>query len=273
VVRQVRQQCAGAGVDRGGQAASAVCVRSGAISHADSVARSRERETGGDHPCRRRGWFHPPRLVHCRRYGDTATGTPTPPKNSAGSVAPPEKIFGWSIERGLLHSSEILALPRCGASCRSRHVRNAPLATVGPKKATCRNGRVEDRRGSLGHLATPRFPSSLIEPDVPISGIRLSDWFHRRAHDGAGVRGAKGRVLHRRHHRRSVWSRALPLCAVWRGSRARAHRHIGQRYGMPIDTSHGRSSLTSQAESCSACRALRATDRCFQALANCRPLS
>ena len=26
-----------------------------------------------------------------------------------------------------------------GASCRSSHVRNAPLATVGPKKAACRN--------------------------------------------------------------------------------------------------------------------------------------
>ena len=28
-------------------------------------------------------------------------------------------------------------------------------------------GRVEDERGSLGHSATPRFPSPLIEPDVP----------------------------------------------------------------------------------------------------------
>jgi hypothetical protein len=27
-----------------------------------------------------------------------------------------------------------------GASCRSSHVRNAPLTTVGPKKAACRNG-------------------------------------------------------------------------------------------------------------------------------------
>ena len=48
-----------------------------------------------------------------------------------------------------------------------------------------RFGRVEDGRGNLGHSATPRFPSPLIEPDVPISGIRLSDWFHRMAHDGA----------------------------------------------------------------------------------------
>src|SRR5580692_2703666 len=28
--------------------------------------------------------------------------------------------------------------------------------------------------------AAPRFPSPLIKPDVPISGIRLSEWFHRR---------------------------------------------------------------------------------------------
>jgi len=28
-------------------------------------------------------------------------------------------------------------------------------------------GRVEDERGSLGHLAALRFPSPLIEPDVP----------------------------------------------------------------------------------------------------------
>ena len=44
------------------------------------------------------------------------------------------------------------------------------------------DGRVEDGRGNLGHSATPRFPSPLIKPDVPISGIRLSDWFHREAH-------------------------------------------------------------------------------------------
>src|SRR6185312_12968680 len=43
-------------------------------------------------------------------------------------------------------------------------------------------GRVEDGRGSLGHSATLRFPTPLIEPDVPISGIRLSDWLHLEAH-------------------------------------------------------------------------------------------
>ena len=29
-----------------------------------------------------------------------------------------------------------------------------------------------------------RFPSPLIKPNVPISGIRLSDWLHHKAHDG-----------------------------------------------------------------------------------------
>jgi hypothetical protein len=37
-----------------------------------------------------------------------------------------------------------------------------------------RGGRVEERRGSLGHAATLRFLSPLIEPDVRFR-IRLSD--------------------------------------------------------------------------------------------------
>jgi hypothetical protein len=40
--------------------------------------------------------------------------------------------------------------------------------------------RVEERRGSLGHTASPRFLSPLIKPDVRISRIRLSDWLHDR---------------------------------------------------------------------------------------------
>src|SRR6516162_7818536 len=60
------------------------------------------------------------------------------------------------------------------ASLRSRpNVRTAAIR---------RGGRVEDGRGSLGHAATLRFPSPLIEPDVRISRIRLSDWLHREAH-------------------------------------------------------------------------------------------
>ena len=36
----------------------------------------------------------------------------------------------------------------------------------------------------MGHAATPRFPSPLIEPDVPISSIRLSGWLHVNAIGG-----------------------------------------------------------------------------------------
>src|SRR5262245_3272258 len=53
---------------------------------------------------------------------------------------------------------------------------------------------VESRMGAVawGRWPAPRFPSPLIEPDVRISRIRLSDWLHPKAHDGrpldAGVR-------------------------------------------------------------------------------------
>ena len=36
-----------------------------------------------------------------------------------------------------------------------------------------------------GQWPSPRFPSPLIEPDVRRYRIRLSDWLHREAHDGA----------------------------------------------------------------------------------------
>jgi hypothetical protein len=36
----------------------------------------------------------------------------------------------------------------------------------------------------MGAVAKPRLPSPLIKPDVRVSRIRLSDWFHCKAHDG-----------------------------------------------------------------------------------------
>jgi hypothetical protein len=57
------------------------------------------------------------------------------------------------------------------------------------------NGRmVESRMRAVawGLWPSPRFPSPLIKPDVPISGIRLSDWLHREARDVA-VRGRRWR--------------------------------------------------------------------------------
>src|SRR5260370_32004547 len=43
---------------------------------------------------------------------------------------------------------------------------------------------VESRMGAVawGLWPTPRFPSPLIKPGVPISGTRLSAWLHRKPH-------------------------------------------------------------------------------------------
>jgi hypothetical protein len=57
------------------------------------------------------------------------------------------------------------------------------IAVISKTSLHLRFGGVEDGRGSLGHAATLRFPSPLIEPDVRISRIRLSDWLHREAHE------------------------------------------------------------------------------------------
>ena len=59
---------------------------------------------------------------------------------------------------------------------------NGPRRTSYGQMSGTPPGRVEDGRGSLGHSATLRFPSPLIKPDEPISGIRLSDWLHREVH-------------------------------------------------------------------------------------------
>ena len=87
----------------------------------------------------------------------------------------------------------------------------------------------------------------------------------------AGVRDAAIRVLHRQCQLRTDGCRALPLCAVARGSRARAHRHTDQRPGAPADTFHRRSNRTSRAEICSACRPLRAMDRDCRVPTVCEP--
>lgn len=51
-------------------------------------------------------------------------------------------------------------------------------------------GRIEAERGRWGPVALRRFSPSLIEPDVPFSGIRLSEWFHREARAGT-ARGSR----------------------------------------------------------------------------------
>ena len=48
-----------------------------------------------------------------------------------------------------------------------------------------RDRKVESRLGAVASML--RFPTPLIEPDVPITGIRLPDWIHPKAH-GSGPR-------------------------------------------------------------------------------------
>jgi hypothetical protein len=75
------------------------------------------------------------------------------------------------------HFRQIDPLPTLSAC----PLRSDLVRTFAPQRNR-RGGRLEDGRGSLGHAATLRFPSPLIEPDVRISRIRLSDWLRREAH-------------------------------------------------------------------------------------------
>src|ERR1700730_4280634 len=79
---------------------------------------------------------------------------------------------------------------------------------------------VESRMGAVawGLWPTLRFPSPLIKPNVPISGIRLSDWFHREAH---GEQTNRTRLRHGERlafaPRHSSFGQRLPLM-VFSGS-------------------------------------------------------
>ena len=83
-------------------------------------------------------------------------------------------------------------------SCRSTRLKPLSARPVSSRTAVSivgshdqSAGRVEDGRGCLGHMASPRLPSPLIKLDVRVSRIQLSDRFHREAHDVALVaRGA-----------------------------------------------------------------------------------
>ena len=95
-------------------------------------------------------------------------------------------------------------------------------------------GRVEDGRGSWGPMAIAPFShprSSNRTCGATASGSPTGFTArHTTVQVMAGVQGAEVHVPHRRFHRRTVWSRVLPLCAVWRGSRSRARRRIGRHH-------------------------------------------
>ena len=57
---------------------------------------------------------------------------------------------------------------------------------VPPLRRTGLSFSVESSRGAVAY--PPGFPDPLIEPDVRISRIRLSDWVHFKACEGATCR-------------------------------------------------------------------------------------
>src|SRR3954462_10764832 len=117
---------------------------------------------------------------------------------------PPKAAFVTRLRPGQLPGRAARQLPD-----QSTTLWVEPSSTGDPRRRGAR--RVEDGRGGLGHAATPRFPSPLIKPDVRISRIRLSDWFHRAAHGGApsAVRAAEAASAGRRaqqHRSASVFA-------------------------------------------------------------------
>ncbi len=103
---------------------------------------------------------------------------------------PPEAAFVTRLRPDRLPDQAARQLPK-----QSTTLRVKSSFTGGSRLRGAR--RVEDGRSGLGHPASPCFPSPLIKPDVPISGIRLSDWLHRKAHDEVRVRSrmSGGRCL------------------------------------------------------------------------------
>src|SRR3954465_6109079 len=90
---------------------------------------------------------------------------------------PPKAAFVTRLRPGRLPRQAARQLPD-----QSTTLWVEPSSTGDTRRRGAR--RVEDGRGGLGHAATLRFPSPLIKPDVRISRIRLSDWFHLAAHGG-----------------------------------------------------------------------------------------
>jgi hypothetical protein len=95
-------------------------------------------------------------------------------RSAQAQLSAPE-FAGSRADIALLKAGGPMPLDLNRVRCRSftssqmrvRHVCSTPLTDMIDSYGLFRAGRVEDGRGNLGHAATPRFPSPLIEPDVP----------------------------------------------------------------------------------------------------------
>src|SRR5207247_7449577 len=141
----------------------------------------------------------------------------------------------------------------------NRHFSSPPQ---GQAPARVRARQVESRLGaSTDAEVPPRFPAPLVKPDVPISGIRLSDCLLRRLTNARPSAPAAGP---RPESRTPVppgtgWCLAMTPCDAVSGSAARCRRRTRRPPDKPSPCFRNRSTLASLAASDSAAPALRST--------------
>ena len=160
-------------------------------------------------------------------------------------------------------------------SCPVGKVRRTVASVRNRPSGGRRHGRVEDGRGSLGPMASAPFP-------IPAHRTGRADFRHpalRLASPQGTRRGRSGQAFETQQAEFSIDNlegeptRTAPCHFVPSGEEV-AHALIDvvvNSRGMPAAASRGRSSSTSRAEICSACRALPATDRCCRAPADRAP--
>ena len=143
----------------------------------------------------------------------------------------------WRIPFRLRTTSALLPIPRRGNRRQSsplysslslllvkRKLPEVPGIALPPAQKF--EFRVESRRGAVAARSPLRFLSPLIEPDVRISRIRLSDRIHRKAHARAPRCTRRSRNTPRGPKISSAVQRCVPreeiLCRRLRKCRTRA---------------------------------------------------
>jgi hypothetical protein len=167
--------------------------------------------------------FTPNSLVACWRYGPREHLTPLALARAEVLPSPLSDRVGYSDHDRFRGYLPVHFIPACKPPClRFAAAVTGRHARLGTRLLArlCRDRHL--RRLSCTHLQG----ATLIEPDVPISGIRLSDWLHCRAHDGTH-QGRRSRHSTPRSPcntaKENLWfPRPATLCRLARNARARS---------------------------------------------------
>ena len=163
--------------------------------------------------------LRPPNVLQksiCRLIGGTTDRIASYAAGASGNLHSRASVRRNRIPRSLAHARSKIVLQHI-------HLQDRTL-----QRSAGWSAMVKSRMGAVawGQWPAPRFPSPLIEPDVPVSGIRLSDWLHRKAH-GVARQGRRSR----RSRPSSPWTtskenrrvpRPATLCRRARKSRTRS---------------------------------------------------